>query len=133
MSKAQTQIRSHISEVGRVMVPVTDQDRALDFYVGTLGFEKRADTPFGRGDRWIEVGPPGAETAIALVRPPEGMPIGIDTNIALTSEDVDATHEYLRSKGVEEDLEVMRMGDPIPPMFFFRDPDGNKLLVVEPS
>jgi len=131
MSKTMT--RSRISGVGRVMVPVTDQDRALEFYVGTLGFEKRADTPFGNGDRWIEVAPPGAPTAIALVNPPPGMPIGIDTNIALTSEDVDATHEYLRSQGVEEDAEVARMGGPIPPMFFFRDPDGNKLLVVEPE
>lgn len=128
-----TMTGAHITDVGRVMVPVTDQDRALEFYVGTLGFEKRADTPYGKGDRWIEVAPHGSPTAIALVRPPEGMPIGIDTNIALTSEDVDATHEYLRSQGVEEDPEVMRMGDPIPPMFFFRDPDGNKLLVVEPE
>ena len=125
-----TMTRAHITEVGRVMVPVTDQDRALEFYVGTLGFEKRADTPFGKGDRWIEVAPTGAPTAIALVHPPEGMPIGIDTNIALTSEDIDATHEYLREKNVEEDAEVMRMGDPVPPMFFFRDPDGNRLLVV---
>jgi len=61
------------------------------------------------------------------------MPIGIDTNIALTSEDIDATHEYLREKNVEEDAEVMRMGDPVPPMFFFRDPDGNRLLVVAPD
>lgn len=128
-----TMTRAHITEVGRVMVPVTDQDRALEFYVGTLGFEKRADTPFGKGDRWIEVAPTGAPTAIALVHPPEGMPIGIDTNIALTSEDIDATHEYLREKNVEEDAEVMRMGDPVPPMFFFRDPDGNRLLVVAPD
>jgi catechol 2,3-dioxygenase-like lactoylglutathione lyase family enzyme len=131
MSKMMT--RAQISEVGRVMVPVTDQDRALEFYIGTLGFEKRADTPFGKGDRWIEVAPPGAPTAIALVKPPEGMPVGIDTNIALSSGDVDATHEYLRSQGVEADEEVMRMGDPVPPMFFFRDPDGNRLLIVEPD
>jgi len=51
------QTTTHITQVGRVIIPVADQDRALDFYVGTLGFEKRADIPFGEGDRWLEVAP----------------------------------------------------------------------------
>ena len=50
---------TRITTVGRVIVSVTDQDRALDFYEGTLGFEKIADIPFGDGSRWIEVQPPG--------------------------------------------------------------------------
>ena len=50
--------------------PSSDQDAALEFYVGTLGFEKRLDGEFGDGQRWIEVAPPGAETTIALV--PQG-------------------------------------------------------------
>src|SRR5215212_7736069 len=45
---------TRITAVGTVGVPVTDQDRALEFYVGKLGFEKRRDLPFGPG-RWIEV------------------------------------------------------------------------------
>jgi catechol 2,3-dioxygenase-like lactoylglutathione lyase family enzyme len=36
---------THITGVGTVGVPVTDQDRALEFYVGKLGFEKRRDIP----------------------------------------------------------------------------------------
>jgi catechol 2,3-dioxygenase-like lactoylglutathione lyase family enzyme len=48
---------TRISGVGTVGVPVTDQDRALEFYLGTLGFEKRMDAPFGGGMRWIEVAP----------------------------------------------------------------------------
>jgi catechol 2,3-dioxygenase-like lactoylglutathione lyase family enzyme len=57
---AETTTKTRITQVGTVIVPVTDQDRAVDFYVEKLGFEKRSDTPFGRGDRWIEVAPAGA-------------------------------------------------------------------------
>lgn len=127
-----TKTTGSFTEVGRVMVPVSDQDRAIEFYVGTLGFELRADVPFGNGDRWIEVAPPGATTALALVRPREGDPVGIDTNVALTSADIDAQHAYLSERGVDVDPEVARMGGPIPPMFWFRDQDGNTLLAVQP-
>ena len=41
----------HITQLGRVIIPVSDQDKALEFYTGTLGFEVRADIPFGEGDR----------------------------------------------------------------------------------
>jgi hypothetical protein len=44
---------------------------------------------------------------------------------------VDADHAALREAGVDVDPEVMRMGDPVPPMFFFRDADGNRLLLVQ--
>jgi catechol 2,3-dioxygenase-like lactoylglutathione lyase family enzyme len=50
---------TRITGVGSVGVPVTDQDRAVEFYVGQLGFEKRRDIPFGDG-RWIEVSPPAS-------------------------------------------------------------------------
>jgi catechol 2,3-dioxygenase-like lactoylglutathione lyase family enzyme len=119
-----------ITQVGTVIVPVSDQDRALEFYVGKLGFEKRADTPFGRGDRWVEVAPSGAATTLALIPPPEGDPVGIDTHVAFSTEDIDADHASLRANGVDMDAEVMRMGDPVPPMFFFNDLDGNRFLIV---
>jgi catechol 2,3-dioxygenase-like lactoylglutathione lyase family enzyme len=118
-----------ITEVGTVIVPVADQERALAFYVDTLGFEKRLDVPFGQGDRWIEVAPPGATTTIALIRPHEGAPPGIA--VSLTTLDADADHAGLRAHGVEADAAVMRMGDGVPPMFTFRDPDGNSLRVVQ--
>jgi|ERR1700693_2000469 catechol 2,3-dioxygenase-like lactoylglutathione lyase family enzyme len=129
MSSTDTSTR--ISQVGTVMVPVSDQDRALEFYVEKLGFEKRSDVPFGEGDRWLEVAPRGAATSIALVTPRPGEPVGIMTRIGFTTEDADADHETLRSRGVDTDDEVMRMGGPVPPMFFFRDQDGNTLMVVE--
>ena len=127
-----TESKTRITEVGRVMIPVSDQDRAIEFYVGKLGFELRADTPYGRGDRWVEVAPPGASTGIALVLPMEGQSAGVDARVALTSQDIDADHQDLRVRGVDVDPEVMRMGGPVPPMFFLRDQDGNRLLVVEP-
>jgi catechol 2,3-dioxygenase-like lactoylglutathione lyase family enzyme len=114
---------TRITGVGTVAVPVTDQDRALDFYVGQLGFETRRDLPFGDG-RWIEVAPPGAATTIALV------PAGIPTGIRLATTDADRDHADLRSQGVDTDPEVMRMPE-APPMFALRDPDGNSLILVE--
>ena len=52
-----------ITDVRTIGVPVSDQDRAIDFYVGTLGFEKRLDVNMGGGRRWIEVAPGGAATS----------------------------------------------------------------------
>ena len=129
--KVSTSTGARITEIGRVMVPASDQEQALDFYVGTLGLEKRMDVPYGDGDRWIEVAPPGTTTAIALVPPRQGDPVGVETRISLSTDDAGAAHAALSDRGVDVDPEVMRMGGPVPPMFFFRDQDGNSLLLVE--
>jgi len=124
--------QTRISQIGTVVVPVSDQDRAIEFYVDTLGFEKRADVPFGDGYRWVEVAPAEAATTIAIAVPPPGKPAGgVETGIGLNSADVDADHADLKARGVDVDDEVSRMGDPVPPLFWFRDPDGNTLMVVE--
>jgi len=128
---SETDRTTRITQVGTVIVPVSDQDRALEFYVEKLGFEKRTEAPFGDGERWVEVAPPGAATTIAIVPPREGESAGIETRVALMTEDIDSEHADLRARGVEADEAVMRMGDPVPPMFFFRDPDGNRFLVIE--
>ena len=114
---------TRITGVGTVGVPVTDQDRALEFYIGRLGFEKRRDVPFGAG-RWIEVAPPGSPTTIALV------PAGVSAGIRLATGDAGADHATLRERGVDVDPEVLRMPD-APAMFGLRDPDGNRLILVE--
>jgi predicted enzyme related to lactoylglutathione lyase len=120
---------TRITDVRTVGVPVTDQDRALEFYLDTLGFEKRLDAPIGEGMRWIEVAPAGATTSIALVRSPEGAPVGLDTGIRFTTQDADADHANLRAAGVDAD-DVLRWPG-VPPMFTFRDIDGNGLVIVE--
>jgi catechol 2,3-dioxygenase-like lactoylglutathione lyase family enzyme len=125
--------RTQIAQIGTVMVPVADQDRAIEFYTEKLAFEKRADIPFGEGDRWVEVAPPGAATTIALVTPREGESTGIQTRVGFTTDDADAAHAELSARGVDTDAEVMRMGDPVPPMFFFRDQDGNHFMIVQRS
>jgi catechol 2,3-dioxygenase-like lactoylglutathione lyase family enzyme len=127
---SETQSRTRIAEVGTVIVPVSDQDRAIEFYTEKLGFELRTDTPYGDGDRWVDVAPAGAVTTLALVPPREGHSVGVPTNIGLTSEDVDADHAFLTEQGVDVD-DVVRVGDPVPPMFFMRDQDGNQIFVVE--
>jgi catechol 2,3-dioxygenase-like lactoylglutathione lyase family enzyme len=122
-----------INRVGRVAVPVSDQDRAIQFYVDKLGFTLDSDTPFGEDDsyRWVEVSPPAGGPPLAIVPPRPGGPIGIDTNIILTTDDIDGAHAELRSRGVDIDDEVSRMGGGVPPMTWFRDQDNNALLLVE--
>jgi catechol 2,3-dioxygenase-like lactoylglutathione lyase family enzyme len=119
-----------IMDIRTVAIPVTDQDRALDFYVGKLGFEKRMDASFGPGMRWIEVAPTGAATTIALAPPGPGQTPGVDTGIRLTTGDAAADHADLLARGVDADPELLRMGG-APPMFTFRDVDGNRLVIVE--
>ncbi len=125
-------LRSRISEVRTVAIPVTDQDRSLAFFVDTLGFEKRLDVPFGPGQRWIEVAPPGGQTSIALA-PAGGTTPPVDTGIRLSTTSADDDHAYLKGEGVDVDPEVLRFGDGVPPMFSLRDPDGNTLYLVEAS
>jgi catechol 2,3-dioxygenase-like lactoylglutathione lyase family enzyme len=131
---AKTTAKLHLTQVGRVCVTVADTDRAIDFYVGTLGFEKVVDVPMGDEMRWVEVALPGTPTTVALAPPPPGQAAGGgQTGIILDTTDVDADHAALKSTGVDVDDEVSRYGDPVPPMFWLRDPDGNSLAVVQPT
>jgi catechol 2,3-dioxygenase-like lactoylglutathione lyase family enzyme len=115
---------SAVSHIGTVIVPVADQDAALAFYTGTLGCEVRLDAEFAPGQRWLEVAPPGAETTLALVDA-EAMTVSLATG------DADAAHAALTQSGADVDAEVMRWGGGVPPMFTFRDHDGNRFRVVE--
>jgi catechol 2,3-dioxygenase-like lactoylglutathione lyase family enzyme len=121
---------TRITGVYTVGVPVSAQDRALEFYVDTLGLEKRVDIPVERfGGRWIEVAPPGAPVTIALVPEREGVPSGVETGIRLTAADADAVHADLQSRGV--DVGEMLRWPEAPAMFPIRDQDGNRLEIVE--
>jgi catechol 2,3-dioxygenase-like lactoylglutathione lyase family enzyme len=127
-----TTTKTGVNKIATVIIPVADQDGAVEFYVDKLGFDKRIDVPFGNGYRWVEVGLGDEATTIALAPPPEGKPTGsVETGISLQTDDVDAYHEELKASGVDVDPEVTRMGDPVPPMFWLRDPEGNTLMVVQ--
>ena len=126
-----TSTKTRVDKVNTVVIPVADQDRMIEFYVDKLGLETRTDIPFGNGYRWVEVAPSGAETTIALAPPPEGRPTGNrETGIGLHTDDIDGYHAELRDGGADVDAEVSRMGDPVPPLFWLRDPEGNTLMVV---
>ncbi len=126
-----TQTPTTVTNLGVAMFTVADQDAALAFYTEKLGFELRADVPFGeQGDmRWLEVAPPGSTARLALNPPmgatPGGGGIGVETT------DVLGEHARLTAVGgIDLDPEPMRTpGAPL--MFMLRDPDGNVVVVVE--
>jgi catechol 2,3-dioxygenase-like lactoylglutathione lyase family enzyme len=76
MTNATSSATARLSRIVNVCIPVGDQDAMTDFYVNTLGFEKRVDVPFDEHLRWIEVAPAGADTTIALAPPPPNVPTG---------------------------------------------------------
>lgn len=119
-----------ITDVMTIGVPVTDQDRAVAFYLGKLGFEKRRDVSLEQfGGRWIEVAPSGAQITLALVPAHEGVPAGVQTGIRLASTDATSVHEELQRRGVEVG-ELLRWPG-VPPMFALVDQDGNGLEIVQ--
>ena len=126
-----TSTKTRVSKIATVIIPVANQDAQIEFYTDKLGLEKRVDIPFGDKYRWVEVAAGDADTTIALAPPPPGGSSGNhETGISFYSEDIDGYHAELKAAGVDVDPEVSRMGDPVPPMFWLRDPEGNSLMVV---
>jgi catechol 2,3-dioxygenase-like lactoylglutathione lyase family enzyme len=122
--------QTNIHDVLCIAVPVSDQDRALQFYLRTLGLEKRRDVPAPQlGGRWIEVAPAGASVTIALVPAREKAPAGVETGIRLKAREAAAVHSALSARGVEVG-ELLRWPG-VPPMFAVNDQDGNGLEIVE--
>ncbi|MDD9371634.1 MAG: VOC family protein [Acidimicrobiales bacterium] len=131
-----------ITKVQLVTIPSSDQTRSVAFYQ-SLGFEKRVDFPWVDGAQWVELYPPGDDAGLAIV--PHGPdPVGVRTGVILNTPDIDATHAAMRGLGVDVDDVIARAGsparvrigavevaEPVPPMFWFRDVDGNELLMVE--
>ena len=68
---------SRIDQISLVIVASTDQDRSIEFYEKSLGFEKRTDIPFGGDYRWVEVYPPtdGGHRARAAAAGEEVKPV----------------------------------------------------------
>jgi catechol 2,3-dioxygenase-like lactoylglutathione lyase family enzyme len=78
----------HITQLATVVVPVSDQDEALAFYVGVLGMRKVSDFTYESGERWVEVAPPGSSTNLSLVVARPERPAGVETGVAMISADV---------------------------------------------
>lgn len=127
-----------ISRLQVATVFVSDLDRAIAFYVDTLGFEVVADWRGTDGDRMVFTLPKGAETEIGLYAPPPGDPrIGSSSGLVFTAPDVRETVANLKQRGVEFTREIVMHdhGDGDRPEDTgdleaeFTDPDGNRFLL----
>lgn len=108
-------------------IPVTDQDRALSFYTEKLGFRLLTDQPFSAGQRWIELGIPGADTRIVLFRMGENLKPGGQMNVTFWTDDVEATTQELKNKGVRFVMEPKR--EDWGTAAAFQDIDGNSFVL----
>lgn len=94
-----------IKRIATASVHVSDEDKAIDFWVNKLGFEQREDAPMDdQGHRWIEVSPPGAETRVVLVKgygdwTPDK--VGQFGNVTFETDDIQQTYQELKGRGVE--------------------------------
>ncbi|TDD61081.1 glyoxalase [Kribbella antibiotica] len=117
---------NHFTSAHTVGIPVTDQDRALEFYTKTLGFTLVVDAPLPQlGGRWIVVAAPDGGANLALT-PGAG---SVDTGIRLGTPDAAVAHQHLVDEQVSTSELLSWPG--VPPMFSFRDLDGNTLYVVQ--
>ncbi|MCK4934798.1 MAG: VOC family protein [Simkaniaceae bacterium] len=117
-----------ISQIGEVTIPVTDQNRAVEFYTKCLNFEVAHDIPFDENQRWIELKIPGTETAIVLFTM-EGHQdrIGTLSNIVFNCENLEDTFEKMTQNGIEfvQNPTKESWGS----FALFKDPDGNIFCV----
>lgn len=117
----------NIQHVDLLGMPVTDQQRSLDFYTQKLGFEVRVDMPHFEmeGIRWIELTPPGAATAIVLSTWEGNKTLG---TIVLVTTDIEADYAELCAKGLDlPPLDRQPWGVSV----VITDPDGNQLLLQQ--
>jgi catechol 2,3-dioxygenase-like lactoylglutathione lyase family enzyme len=120
--------KTHITGIRTVSVQVDDQDAALAFYLDILGFTKLRDDPTPGGGRWIELALGDQSVIVTLEPAAPGVtrgPIGI----RFTTDDAEAAHAALLDAGVDTDKILRWPG--VPPMFAFRDPDGNAFSITE--
>lgn len=110
---------------------MSDQERAKNFYVDTVGSELRAEGGWGDGMRWVEVAPEDSSTSLTLVTWLESMPPGSLQGLVLSTDDIHATHEKekLAAKGARFDFPLREM--PGGTQAVFRDPDGNGLVLSQ--
>ena len=116
-----------------VVIPVSDVDRAKDFYVGKLGFRLDADTRPMENMRVVHMTPPGSACSVVVgpVQVPAGAGPVARPSLQLVVTDIEAARAELAAKGVE--VSGVQTMDPRDggKFVFFADPDGNNLAVQE--
>ncbi|SRR6266568_2256890 len=116
-----------VKDVAVVSIPVSDQERAKDFYVNKLGFDLKLDDTSVPGMRWIQVGANGASTTLTLVTWFDSMPAGSLRGLVVRTDDLDADYARLVDAGVEFETPPQRQ--PWGTEAVFNDPDGNKFVL----
>ncbi|BCY11630.1 VOC family protein [Actinoplanes sp. L3-i22] len=116
-----------ITHIDVLSLPVRDQERARDFYVGTLGFELVRQNEMGPAQQWVQVAPKGGQTSITLVTWFDTMPPGSLQGLVLHTDDLDAEVADLTGKGVAVPDGVQDA--PWGRFAVFADPDGNRLVL----
>lgn len=114
-----------------VAIPVSDVDRAKEFYVDRAGFNPDHDHAVGEGIRFVQLTPPGSACSIAIGDGVTDAPPGSVRGMQVVVSDIEAAHADLAGRGVE----VSEIQDfPWGSFVFFEDPDGNRWAVqqIEP-
>ena len=127
-----------IEKLMLVTIVVKNQDKALDFYTKTLGFEKRADVSPPGNPRWVTVAPKGQDIEIALWEagsksvgvPPSHQQPGIGTQWNFKVEDCRKAYAELKARGVKFKSQPVEYAWAIGAEF--TDPDGNHFSLVQP-
>ena len=120
-----------ITRVHSTTVTVSDQDKALDFYVNTLGWKTSIDNPMGPEMRFLTVAPGDGATELVLgLASWTGREVGGETGITLVSDDIEADYQRLSGKGVRFKGPVEQMPWGQKAVWFF-DPDGNEFFLVD--
>ena len=110
-----------------VQVPVSDVDRAKDFYVDQVGFNLDHDHRVSDELRFVQLTPPGSGCSIAM-GPPSEMAPGSLQALQLVVPDIEAAHAELSERGVEVgEIQDLPWGS----FVFFKDPDGNGWAVQQ--
>ena len=111
-----------------VAVPVTDVDRAKDFYTNKAGFIADHDHTVSDEIRFVQLTPPGSACSIALGKGITDARPGSVEGLQLVVSDIEEAYRELAGRGVEvSDVQDFPWGR----FVFFADPDGNKWAVQE--
>ena len=110
-----------------VSIPVSDPDRAKEFYLDVMDFALLRESPMGPDMRWIQLQPKDGGSTITLVTWFESMPPGTQQGLMLHVADIDAERDRLISKGVDVP-EILE--EPWGRYVMIKDPDGNGWVVV---
>ncbi len=111
-----------------VAIPVSDVDRAKEFYVERAGFNADHDHTVSEDLRFVQLTPPGSACSIALgVGVTDASP-GSVRGMQMVVTDIEAAHRELGERGVEvSDIQDVPWGS----FVFFEDPDGNRWAVQQ--